>query len=185
MINANKKSKIPGELYTKRKEIINWYDKNFPNDFDLYGEGWNKRYFSGNKIIRALNLINIPNWLTMYSAPKTYKGFIDDKLKATSKYKFCFTYENTCAENDYLSEKIFDCMIAGSVPIYLGCPNIEEIVPNQAFVDARKFATFEEIHNHLRSINKVQYGKILHCIREYINGNKLKIILLKLGQREI
>ena len=29
MINANKKSKIPGELYTKRKEIINWYDKNF------------------------------------------------------------------------------------------------------------------------------------------------------------
>ena len=111
----------------KKKEIINWYDKNFPNDFDLYGEGWNKRYFSGNKIIRALNRINMPNWLTMYSAPKTYKGFIDDKLKATSKYKFCFTYENTCAENDYLSEKIFDCMIAGSVPIYLGCLTLKRL----------------------------------------------------------
>ena len=50
LINANKTTNHLNELYSERLRAIKWLEKNIPNEFDLYGRGWNK-LISSNKII--------------------------------------------------------------------------------------------------------------------------------------
>ena len=39
------------------------------------------------------------------------------------RYKFTFAFENAISR-DYVTEKFFDPLLAGSVPVYLGAPNV-------------------------------------------------------------
>lgn len=51
-----------------------------------------------------------------------------DKKKVLQKTKFTLSFENT-VERDYVSEKYWHALNAGSVPIVLGAPNIKEFEP--------------------------------------------------------
>jgi hypothetical protein len=48
---------------------------------------------------------------------------VDEKVDALKDYKFSVTIEN-CQENDYFTEKLIDCFLTGTVPIYWGFNNI-------------------------------------------------------------
>ena len=64
---------------------------------------------------------------------------IDTKINEYRKYKFVIAFENVI-DKDYVTEKFYDPLIAGSVPVYLGAPNIEEFAPGEnCFVDVRQF----------------------------------------------
>ena len=41
MINSNKSNNHVNDLYGERK-IVNWFENNHPDKFDLYGYGWNE-----------------------------------------------------------------------------------------------------------------------------------------------
>ena len=161
MINANKHSEVEGELYSYRKEFIQWCDVNCPSLFDLYGFRWDRKIFTGNKAKRALNKISIPNFLTGYEIPKTYKGEVTDKILTLSQYKYVFVTENTLAEDYYVSEKLFDALLAGSVPIYIGCPNITELVDKRAFIDARQYRNFSDLFDYTIDIDAEEYTRYL------------------------
>jgi Glycosyltransferase family 10 (fucosyltransferase) C-term len=45
------------------------------------------------------------------------------------RYKFCVAMENSI-EPDYISEKIWDALAAGCIPIYLGARSARNIVPD-------------------------------------------------------
>jgi len=45
------------------------------------------------------------------------------------RYKFCVTMENSL-RLDYVSEKLWDGLAAGCVPVYLGSPSARDIVPD-------------------------------------------------------
>jgi len=61
------------------------------------------------------------------------------KLELYSKYKFVIAFENSIAD-DYVTEKFFDPLLAGSVPVYLGAPNINEYSPGEnCFINVRNF----------------------------------------------
>lgn len=63
----------------------------------------------------------------------------ETKMELYSRYQFVIAFENSCA-TDYVTEKFFDPLVAGAVPIYLGAPNIDEFAPGKnCFVDTRKF----------------------------------------------
>jgi hypothetical protein len=55
------------------------------------------------------------------------KGFneVPDKLLAIAPYKYHLAFENSYI-NDYWTEKLADTFIGWSLPLYWGCPNIEE-----------------------------------------------------------
>eukprot|EP00899_Mesostigma_viride_P015645 jgi/Mesvir1/24081/Mv10803-RA.1 len=60
-----------------------------------------------------------------------------------SKYRFCVAMENSNTV-DYVSEKVYEALNAGCVPLYLGAPNIQEFLPyevSRMIVDRRRFAT--------------------------------------------
>ena len=63
------------------------------------------------------------------------------KLCILRHHRFVLTYENSEAE-DYVTEKLFQALKSGSVPIYWGDPSVVDILPHpDAIVDVRKFAT--------------------------------------------
>ena len=61
------------------------------------------------------------------------------KLSVISRYKFTLAFENSICR-DYVTEKFFDPLIAGSVPVYLGAPNVDEFAPgDNCYIDASRF----------------------------------------------
>lgn len=76
----------------------------------------------------------------------------DTKLQVTSQYKFTLAFENSIA-TDYVTEKFFDPFRAGSVPIYLGAPNVEDFVPgDHCFIRAADFAGPAELAAYLQRV---------------------------------
>lgn len=57
------------------------------------------------------------------------KGW-ESKIALYSRYKFVIAFENSI-QADYVTEKLYDPLLAGSVPIYLGAPNVDEYLPGQ------------------------------------------------------
>jgi alpha-1,3-fucosyltransferase 10 len=52
-----------------------------------------------------------------------------NKRQLFSKYKFCVTMENSLA-HDYVTEKLWDGLAAGCVPVYLGSPSALKMAPD-------------------------------------------------------
>ena len=50
----------------------------------------------------------------------------NSKLNLYRKYKFVIAFENAI-EEDYVTEKFYDPLLAGSVPVYLGAPSIKKL----------------------------------------------------------
>ncbi|EXC17335.1 Glycoprotein 3-alpha-L-fucosyltransferase A [Morus notabilis] len=51
-----------------------------------------------------------------------------DKVQALKRYKFSLAFENS-NEEDYVTEKFFQSLVAGSVPVVIGAPNIQDFAP--------------------------------------------------------
>lgn len=61
------------------------------------------------------------------------------KLATIARYRFTLAFENSITE-DYVTEKFFDPLIAGSVPVYRGAPNVADFAPGRrCFIDAADF----------------------------------------------
>ncbi|PSS29333.1 Fucosyltransferase-like protein [Actinidia chinensis var. chinensis] len=51
-----------------------------------------------------------------------------DKVETLKRYKFSLAFENS-NEEDYVTEKFFQSLVAGSIPVVVGAPNIEDFAP--------------------------------------------------------
>lgn len=145
-----------GHNYHLRAESILWFLKNHPEDFRFFGPDWG--YFYS---VLPENLKPVFN--------KKYGGFVEDKFAEISKAKFVLTYENERYE-DYVSEKIYDVMVAGSVPIYSGAPNITDYVPQACFIDFYAYKSHEELYDFLVKMTEQEYKKYLSCAREFLKS---------------
>ncbi|OIV93285.1 hypothetical protein TanjilG_23126 [Lupinus angustifolius] len=51
-----------------------------------------------------------------------------NKVETLKRYKFSLAFENS-NEEDYVTEKFFQSLVAGTVPVFVGAPNIEDFAP--------------------------------------------------------
>jgi hypothetical protein len=66
-----------------------------------------------------------------------------------ARYRFVLAFENSICP-DYVTEKFFDPLAAGSVPVYRGAPNIADFAPGEGcFVDASTFPGPGELAEHI------------------------------------
>lgn len=114
--------------------------------FDLYGKGWKKG-----------------------------KGAIPDKKAVIREYKFTFSYENMKDVKGYVTEKMFDCFAAGTVPIYWGASNITDYVPERCFVDRRKFKNEKELVRFLAKMSPETYQGYLDCAEEFLKSDQAQL----------
>jgi hypothetical protein len=74
------------------------------------------------------------------------------KQKMMSEYKFAIAFENAISD-DYVTEKFFDPLLVGTIPIYLGAPNIDIFSPGKnAFVDVRNYPNPKDLANKLNHL---------------------------------
>jgi len=64
---------------------------------------------------------------------KNIKGEVWNKHIAIDNYKFSVACENTIQKN-YISEKFWDLILNDTVPIYLGCSNVKDLLPDKTYI---------------------------------------------------
>ncbi|WP_150464418.1 glycosyltransferase family 10 domain-containing protein [Francisella sp. XLW-1] len=170
VIAGNKSANHPDELYTKRVQFIKWFEKNHLDDFDLYGTEWDQYRFGHGYIGRKLNRIK---FLRKKNYFKSYKGLVKSKFETMQNYKFAICYENIKDQSGYITEKIFDCFFAGCIPIYWGAKNITDYIPENCFIDKRKYNSFEEVYNYMSKMDKNTYFGFLDAIEDFLNSDKV------------
>jgi hypothetical protein len=159
MIASNKTAWHPNELYSTRVEIIEWFENNSKDDFDLYGSGWDNFAFPNN--IRPWTYLNNERfkWIQklLYKKRKSWLGVVPTKKEVMSQYRFSFAIENACGYKGYILEKIFDPFFSGSIPIYKGAENITEHIPAECFISLDNFDSISDVVKYCKSLpsNKV------------------------------
>ena len=164
LVAGNKSSRHPLELYSERVRAIEFFERNRPDDFDLYGTGWNK------------NTIPYVNKFITYSSKKykSYRGKVQSKLDTLAQYKFCICYENMKSSDSYhgyITEKVFDCFKAGCVPIYLGEDNVTSYLPENIFIDKRKFGSYVDLLDFIEGMGSEEYNAYINRIKSYLNSD--------------
>lgn len=166
------------ELYRERVRAIRWFEREHPEDLDLYGQGWDRRYFTGR--LARLNLLLLklypqffPRSLRAPHRFPSWKGAVASKNAVMRRYKFALCYENAIFPG-YVTEKIFDGFFAGCVPVYYGAPNVTDYVPARTFVDRRNFKSHEELYRYLKTMSAAEYHAYLAAIEAYVQGEQIK-----------
>ncbi len=78
----------------------------------------------------------------------------ETKMRTLSRYRFNFAFENAIA-TDYVTEKFYEPLLAGSVPVYLGAPNIAEFAPVEGcYINAADFAGPKELAEYLLQLSR-------------------------------
>eukprot|EP01119_Soliformovum_irregulare_P004436 TRINITY_DN1543_c0_g1_i1.p1 TRINITY_DN1543_c0_g1~~TRINITY_DN1543_c0_g1_i1.p1 ORF type:complete len:516 (+),score=136.53 TRINITY_DN1543_c0_g1_i1:1328-2875(+) len=79
---------------------------------------------------------------------------LDRKFAIMLKYKFVFSFENSNTD-DYITEKMFGPLAAGSVPIYSGAPNGKKFAPNnRSVLFESDFSGAEQMAEFIKYLDK-------------------------------
>lgn len=183
MVNSNKnfKASIKGNLYNERIQIIRFFEKNYPSKFNLYGFGWEKppRYPGPfGHLQRQINRA----WLTSQGLPAfpSYQGTVEDKLEIYRQHKFAFCYENIDGLDNYVTEKIFDALRAGCIPIYKGARNVADIVPKECFIDARNYSDLQSLYRFLDNLNRPDILKFQRSGKAFLEHAAASVLDVRL-----
>jgi hypothetical protein len=93
------------------------------------------------------------------------RGFnaIPYKLEGLKDYMFSIVVENT-KKDYYFTEKLIDCFVTGTIPIYWGCPSIGKFFDDRGIIN---FNNLEEIELIIGGLSKDLYNNKM----EYIKNN--------------
>ena len=177
MIAGAKNSSCPGSLYGLRYEVVKWFSQNHQEDFDLYGVGWPKEL---RPILSPRYESRLPYFVKalfglFYPINRVYRGPIYSKRVVLSNYKFTVCYENMGNKRGLITEKIFDAMCSGSVPVYFGATNIASLIPSKCYIDARRFLTFSDFYETLNNITATQFEEIQMEIQKFLSSDSGKV----------
>lgn len=175
-IASQKYSAHPAELYSERVRAIRWFEREHPQEFDLFGTGWDRRYFTGKLSRLNLGLQVLYKRFPSLGIARNYpswRGPVAVKNTAMRPYKFAIAYENAVFPG-YMTEKIFDALFAGCVPVYLGEPEVEKSIPAKAFIDRRQFSDYGELFRYLKEMPDAEYSERLEAIEAFVRGPGLR-----------
>lgn len=156
--NQPKKTKLLSAILTNKYKVRTSYITNLAEkiDLDVYG-----KWSFGNNNSFVVN--------------KNYFGEIKSrcKSKGLDDYKFSIAIENKKV-NNYWTEKIADCFLCNTMPIYYGADNIENYFPKESFFEIKtlenKEVNKEFIKNIIhKEITKIQKEAIEHSKHLVLN----------------
>ena len=120
-LSANKLSFISGEHYSFRAKCYSALQR-----LDVFGPGWdNSRSETFVQLLKELlrtvilrpTALHLAPFRSAFLKPRVYRGIAQDKLEVLSKYKATLVVENS---SEYMSEKLLDALMAGTIPVYVG-----------------------------------------------------------------
>lgn len=95
------------------------------------------------------------------------------KRDGLSQHKFAIAFENSRDPYyawGWVTEKIYDCLGCGTIPIYWGAPNITEYVPKELFIDFRDFPDTKDLHAYLKKTPTRLFTKMSRAGLEFFDS---------------
>lgn len=89
-------------------------------------------------------------------------NFIEYKLDSVQEYCFQVVVENSIIDT-YFTEKIIDCFVTGTIPIYYGTTKITDYFDAQGII---QFATLEELFDILGRLSAADYQQRIDAVHE-------------------
>jgi hypothetical protein len=158
-------------LYSERVKTIRWFEKNHPDEFYLYGSGWDKSARMPTMIGGLIHKIEEKIFPKKFKF-NTWNCIIEEKSNVLSSSKFSIVYENVSGQYDYITEKIFDAFSFANVPIYWGAKNILDHVPKSCFIDRRDFISHESLYKYIKNMKEEKFIRYQENIKNYLYERK-------------
>ena len=92
---------------------------------------------------------------------------LDLKSEGTNDYMFQIAIENAKRDN-YVADKIYDCFVCGTIPIYWGAPNVGDFFDEKGILS---FNTPDELEKILNNLSEEKY----HSMYEHVKNNFEKV----------
>lgn len=113
IVSRNKTSYNSDVLYNARVRLVEEILKtDLP--IDIFGKGWDNFTGVDNRIKGSLDL--------------------EEKYKGLEGYRYSICIEN-CTEDYYFTEKITDCLLTNTIPIYYGCRYIKDFFKSPIIIN--------------------------------------------------
>jgi hypothetical protein len=87
---------------------------------------------------------------------------IENKCTGMAEYMFSIAIENQTSEF-YFTEKIIDCFVTGTIPLYFGCPEIDRFFNPEGII---KFETMEELMSLINDLTPEIYFNKMSAVKE-------------------
>lgn len=128
MINARKYPAVrKHSLYGARERVAAWFARR--DAIQVFGPGW-------GQLDRRHPISSWRNLALRTAA----RGVVERKAAILDRAEFVLCFENMVSAG-YHTEKLFDALAAGAIPLYWGDPEITGVVPASAFVDYTSLRT--------------------------------------------
>jgi hypothetical protein len=173
MVNSAKFSAGKSSLYGLRRATSKALAESEIN-YCLFGSNWKmsrimelrKRFVALRNSIVASEEISWRELTSQlwYQYPE-YSGWIDNKFEVLSQYELSLVIEN---EIDWVTEKIFDSIYSGTVPVYVG-PDLSHEFPLLESCVIRADSTVEGVLAAVRSATKEQIAFRKRAIEMFVN----------------
>ena len=183
MMNANKLPRLyVDELYTARLRAVEYFQRY--GEIDLYGRDWDRTPARVGKTWTPATIRRIGEWMStvhqrlrpdpLYvAAVRAWRGAAPSKSKTLAQYRFALCFENSVLKG-WMTEKLFDCFFAGTVPVYWGAPDVLDWVPAECFIDMRKFKDFAELRAFLHALSSADEQRYRKAARDYLASDRFK-----------
>ena len=131
-------SKQGSELQRMRVNLFKYYYNSKDSKINLYGRGHNP-------------------------LPENHEdGDYDGKILALKDFYFSLVIENHIQKN-YFSEKLMDCLLTGTLPIYYGCSEISKYFNTKGII---RFNTEQEAKEIIKNLTINDYNSRIDAINE-------------------
>jgi hypothetical protein len=132
----------------KLRHVVAGFIKKFNiNTIDIYGGSFIQLPFTTTK---AYQVDHSPTHIS------------NKKIVALKDYMFSIVIEN-CKEDYYFTEKLIDCFLTGTVPIYYGCPSIAKFFNEKGILS---FSNPKECFDIIKTLTKEKYDEMEPFIKE-------------------
>ena len=146
-LDDSKKNISPKEILSRKKGFCNFIYAN-PKAHEMR----DKLFYELSKYKRVDSLgAHLKN--TEIEDTRNIAGWEKESIRLKTPYKFSIAAENATFPG-YTSEKIMTSMMANTIPIYWGDPNVRKWFNEKSFINAMKYNSLEELVMRIREIDE-------------------------------
>lgn len=184
MINMNKLPSIYwNELFTERMRAVEFFSSY--DEIDLYGVGWSQpsarmgtshmpRVLQKLRNAVAVHRDRLRPPRLLAAARKVYRGQLEQKWDTLASYKFALCFENIVLKG-WITEKIFECFRVGTIPVYWGATDVEQLIPDECFIDMRRFKNYEELRMFLHSLTEEEIEAYRRNAKSFLESSRFRL----------
>ncbi len=158
--SAVKREAVSRQLLDERLRLVEYFAQR--GHLTLYGNGW-------------LDRTRLPKrWQHIYPLIESLNpGPCEDKLSVLSGSRFTLCLENVRYPG-YFTEKLLDCFAAGTIPLYLGDPEVATRVPVDAFIDLSHYANLDELETFMLNMDAKEAALRIRAGQDFLSSSAAK-----------